>query len=69
MVKKKTKKKKKRNEKSNGEDSEVKEYGVILTKDEKYRPSYLSAKRENSWGRWGLQNRLNLNETLKSINN
>lgn len=37
MVKKKTKKKKKRNEKSNGEDSEVKEYGVILTKDEKYR--------------------------------
>jgi len=48
LVKKKTKKKKKRNEKSNGEDSEVKEYGVILTKDEKYRPSYLSAKRENS---------------------
>ncbi len=36
MVKKKTKKKKKRNEKSNGENSEVKEYGVILTKDEKY---------------------------------
>jgi len=37
LVKKKTKKKKKRNEKSNGEDSEVKEYGVILTKEEKYR--------------------------------
>jgi len=37
LVKKKTKKKKKRNENSNGEDSEVKEYVVILTKEEKYR--------------------------------
>ena len=37
MVKKRNKKKSKRNNKSNGKDSEVKEYGVVLTKDEKYR--------------------------------
>jgi len=37
LVKKRNKKKIKRNKKSNGKDSEVKEYGVVLTKDEKYR--------------------------------
>lgn len=37
LVKKRTKKKSKRNKKFDQKNSEVKEYGVILTKDEKYR--------------------------------
>ena len=37
MVKKIKKKKIKKTKKSNGKDAEVKEYGVVLTKDEKYR--------------------------------
>ncbi|NVM36241.1 MAG: hypothetical protein HWN81_11655 [Candidatus Lokiarchaeota archaeon] len=37
MVKKRNKKKTKRSKKSKGKNSEVKEYGVVLTKDEKYR--------------------------------
>ena len=36
-MKKRTKKKSKRNKKFDQKNSEVKEYGVILTKDEKYR--------------------------------
>ena len=36
MVKKRNKKKTKITKKSNGKDSEVKEYGVVLTKNEKY---------------------------------
>ncbi len=37
LVKKRNKKKTKRKKKFNGKNSEVKEYGVVLTKDEKYR--------------------------------
>ncbi len=37
MKKQRNKKKTKRNKKSKTKDSEVKEYGVILTKEEKYR--------------------------------
>lgn len=37
MAKKRNKKKTRKTKKSNRKDSEVKEYGVVLTKDEKYR--------------------------------
>ena len=37
MVKKRKRKKTKITKKSNAKDPEVKEYGVVLTKDEKYR--------------------------------
>lgn len=37
LGKKRNKKKGKGNKGSNGKDSEVKEYGVVLTKDKKYR--------------------------------
>ncbi len=37
MKKQRNEKKINRNKKSKGKDSEVKEYGVILTKEEKYR--------------------------------
>ena len=37
MKKKKSKKGNKRNRKSEEKETEVKEYGVVLTKDEKYR--------------------------------
>jgi len=37
LVKKRNKNKMKGNKGSNEKDSEVKEYGVVLTKDEKYR--------------------------------